>query len=130
MVVVHEHWKSENISRANLCLSAQIIQETWKTDPTISGYLMIGLARFLDANDEINSSFDIDEIINKFRKFVLVNPPRKQEDLTRRRLNSKQSGSIAYYIAIQVMEMAGQDLKELVGYLKLDSDDINVIDAK
>lgn len=130
MTVVHDMWKNENISRANLCLSAHIIQETWKTDPTISGYLMIGLARFLDANDEINSSFDIDEIVDKFRKFVLVNPPRKQEDLTRRRLNSKQSGSIAYYIAIQVMEMSGQDLKELVGHLNLDSDDINVIDAK
>lgn len=130
MVVVHEHWKTEKISRVNLCLSTQIIRETWVNDPTISGYLVVGLGAFLDANEEIDGSYDVDEIFDKFRKFVHVNPPRKQEDLTKRRLNSKQSGSIAYYIAVQVMGMKGQSLKDLVAQLKLDSDDIDVIDAK
>lgn len=130
MVVVHDHWKNESISHDNLSLSANIIQNVWKTDPTISGYLMVGLGDFLDANDEINGSYDLDEIIDKFRKYVMVNPPRTQSDLTKRRLNSKQSSSIAYYIAVQVMEMEGDTLKELVSNLNLDSDDIGVIDAE
>lgn len=128
MIHVHKRWTNESLSRENLILSSQIIQNVWKTTPNVSGYLMCGLAHFLDANEEIIGSFATDEIIEKMREYVHINPTRKQRDLTNRRLHSKSSQSIAYYIAKNVMEMSGTKLKSFVDYLELESDDIDMID--
>lgn len=129
MVVVQEKWNSKNFSRENLILSSHIIQKVWKTAPTVSGYLMVGLAHFLDANEEIDESFDVDGIIDKFHTYVDDNPPPCQADLTNRRLSSKQSESIAYYIAIKVMGMKGSQLNDLVFQLNLGADHIGIIDV-
>jgi hypothetical protein len=126
---IYDRWKNESITHENMILSSNLIQSVWKNDPTISGYLMSGLAKFLDANDEIDGSYDIQEIVEKLRKFVNTNPMKQQNELTNRRLNSAASQSVAYCFATQVMEMTGENLKNLVSYLKLDTNDLDLIES-
>ena len=98
-------------------------------DPLVSGYLLCGIAALLDANNA-TVSYDEEEIEKDFKKFMSVNPPRKQTDLTRYRLSSKSDQSIAYYVAKNVICMNNDDLEEIRVELGLDSDDVEVIDSQ
>mgnify|MGYP003348163724 FL=1 len=109
--------------------ASSIIQNVWLNDPLVSGYLLCGIAAFLDANDA-TVSYDDETIKKAIYKFMDVNPPRKQTDLTRYRLSSKSDESIAYYIAKNVINMPKDDLEEMRIELGLDSEDVEVIDSQ
>ena len=128
MVLVKSCWSNQHITESSLITSSRIIQKSWKTDPLVSGYLMCGLGKFLDVNSELDEPFDIDEILSAFQDFINVKPPRKQEELTTRRLNKAPNESIAYTIAIHVLNMKGQQLKQFIGNINLDEDEIDLIE--
>jgi hypothetical protein len=121
-------WKNHHISYDNLIAASEIIQSTWSSDPTVSGYLLCGLGKFLDINDELDYSIDLEEIQNKFHDYVNVNPPKKQDSLTGRRLNKSPNTSIAYYIALYVMEMEGEILEQFVPLLGMDDDELEMVE--
>lgn len=120
-------WKNSHITHDNLIEASRIIQTTWPSDPVVSGYLLCGLAKFLDINDEIDYSIDLEEIQEKFHLYVNVNPPKKQESLTSRRLNKAPNTSIAYYIALYVMNMDNSTLSQFVPYLDMDNDELELV---
>lgn len=120
-------WKNSHITHDNLIEASKIIQATWPSDPVVSGYLLCGLAKFLDINDEIDYSIDLEEIQEKFHLYVNVNPPKKQESLTSRRLNKSPNTSIAYYIALYVMNMDNYSLSQFVPYLDMDNDELELV---
>lgn len=127
-VAVENAWKFRNISTQNMITASSIIQNVWLNDPLVSGYLLCGIASFLDANDA-TVSYDDETIKESFYKFMNVSPPRKQTDLTRYRLSSKSDPSIAYYIAKNVIGMNKDDLEQIRVELDLDSDDVEIIDS-
>lgn len=129
MAKVEKTWKHDHISSKNLINSSKIIQTAWPTDPQVSGYLLCGLGKFLDANSATNEPLAVSEVQDYFHDFINVNPPRKQKDLTGRRLNKAPNDSIAYCIATQVVGMKGKQLKDFIDQLNLDDDDIDVIDS-
>lgn len=128
-VAVETAWKFGHRTPQSMITASSIIQDVWKTDPAISGYLLCGVAAFLDAN-ESTVCYDEETIIDAFRKFINVVPTRKQSDLTRHRLTTKTDESIAYYIAKNVIEMKAKELKQLCDELNLDSDDLEIIDSQ
>jgi hypothetical protein len=126
---VNTAWKNNHVSHDNLIAASKIIQNTWPSDVNVSGYLLCGLGMFLDINDELDYSFDSEDIQESFHHYVNVNPPRKQDSLTSRRLNKKPSGSIAYVIASYVMNMDDNYKKAFIKHLNLDNEDIGVIET-
>jgi hypothetical protein len=128
MVLVKSCWTNQHITETSLITSSRIIQKSWKTDPLVSGYLMCGLGKFLDVNSELDEPFDLDEILSAFQDFINVKPPRKQEELTTRRLNKAPNESIAYTIATNVLNMKGQQLKQFIDNVNLDEAEIDLIE--
>ena len=128
-VAIETAWKFGHRSPQSMIIASSIIQNTWMNDPLVSGYLLCGIAALLDANNA-TVSYDEEEIEKDFKKFMSVNPPRKQTDLTRYRLSSKSDQSIAYYVAKNVICMNNDDLEEIRVELGLDSDDVEVIDSQ
>lgn len=125
-VAIENAWKFNHRSYQNMVKASYIVQNTWKTDPLVSGYLLCGIAAFLDANEN-TLGYDEETIEKKFTEFMDVNPPRKQNDLTKYRLSSKSDESIAYYIAKNVIGMKKKELEEMRDELGLDDDDVEVI---
>jgi hypothetical protein len=121
-------WKNNHITQDNLIVASSIIQATWPTDPIISGYLLCGLGKFLDINDEIDCSIDLETIQEYFHEYVNVNPPKKQDSLTGRRLNKSPNTSIAYYIALYVIGMEGKTLSQFIPLLDMDDDELEMIE--
>lgn len=121
-------WKNHHINHDNLIEASKIIQKTWPSDPNVSGYLLCGLGKFLDINDEIDYSIDLDEIQEKFHTYVNVNPPKKQDSLTGRRLNKSPNASIAYYIALYVIGMEKKVLDQFIPLLNMDADELGMIE--
>lgn len=121
-------WKNEHVSHENLILSSSIIQSAWPKDTVISSYLLCGLGKFLDINEQMNKSFDEEDILQAFKDFINVKPPRKQEELTGRRLNKAPNDSIAYFIAKHVLAEDEKYMKEFLSKSKLKSDDTDVLD--
>ena len=128
MVQFFTCWKFNHIKSKNLINASKIIRNTWKTAPLISGYLLCGLGKFLDVNEEINSSNGLDDIQEAFYDFVNTKPPMKQDVLTGRRLNKSPNESIAYCIATLVLGLEGNELKEIASLLNLDKQDIELIE--
>jgi hypothetical protein len=128
MTQVQKCWKNSSITHKNLILSSKILRKTWNNDPTMSGYLLTGLGKFLDANENMDAPFDEQQIQELFSKYVNIKPPRKQRELTGRRLNKNPNASIAYCIATQVIGLEGESLVELLELLDLDKIDVNQID--
>jgi hypothetical protein len=121
-------WKNNHISHDNLIVASDIIQSTWPSDPTVSGYLLCGLGKFLDINDEIDYSIDSETIQECFHEYVNVNPPKKQDSLTGRRLNKSPNTSIAYYIALYVIGMDDETLGQFVPLLGMDNDELEMVE--
>ena len=121
-------WKHEHVSHDNLILSSNIIQNAWVKDTVISSYLLCGLGKFLDINEHMNKSFDEEYILKHFKNFINVRPPRKQEELTGRRLNKAPNDSIAYCIAKHVLGEDENYMQEFLNNSKLKHDDVDVLD--
>lgn len=127
-VQLNTAWKNNHIDHDNLIEASKIIQKTWPADPNVSGYLLCGLGKFLDINDEIDYSIDLDEIQEKFHRYVNVNPPKKQDSLTGRRLNKSPNASIAYYIALYVIGMEKKVMDQFIPLLNMDADELGMIE--
>lgn len=127
-VQLHNVWRNNHISHDNLIEASRIIQNTWPTTPNVSGYLLCGIGKFLDINDEIDYSIDLEEIKEKFHDYVNTNPPKNQDSLTSRRLNKSPNTSIAYYIALYVMNMSGDTLSQFIPLLNMDSDELELVE--
>lgn len=121
-------WKNNHISTDNLIIASEIIQSTWPSDPNVSGYLLCGLAKFLDINDEIDYALDIEDIQEKFHEYVNVNPPKKQDSLTGRRLNKSPNTSIAYYISLYVLQLDDKTLAQVIPLLNMEAEDMELIE--
>jgi hypothetical protein len=121
-------WRLQHVSHDNLIISSQILQSAWPKDSVISSYLLCGLGKFLDINEEMDKSFDEEFILKSFKDFINVKPPRKQEELTGRRLNKAPNDSIAYCIAKHVMNEDNTYIKEFLSKSKLKLDDTDVLD--
>ena len=128
-VAVETAWKFGHRTEQSMITASSIIQNVWNNDSLVSGYLLCGIAAFLDAN-AATVSYDDGTIKDSIYDFMNVNPPRKQTDLTRYRLSSKSDESIAYYIAKNVINMPKDDLEEMRIELGLDSEDVEVIDSQ
>lgn len=128
IVQVWNTWKHNHVSHDNLIVSSEIIQNAWPKDAVVSSYLLCGLGKFLDINEQMNKSFDEDYILESFKKFINVRPPRKQEELTGRRLNKAPNDSIAYCIAKHVMMEDEKYMKDFLNNSKLKVDDTDVLD--
>ena len=57
-----------------------------------------------------------------------VNPPKKQDSLTGRRLNKAPNTSIAYYIALYVIGMDDETLGQFVPLLGMDNDELEMVE--
>jgi hypothetical protein len=121
-------WKNSHVTHDNLINASTIIQKTWPSDPVVSGYLLCGLGKFLDINDEIDYCIELEEVQEKFHEYVNVNPPKKQDSLTGRRLNKSPNTSIAYYIALYVIGMDDVTLGQFVPLLGMDNDELEMVE--
>jgi hypothetical protein len=127
-VQLKDCWKNKKIQHHNIIDASRIIQNTWSNDPNVSGYLLCGLGKFLDINEEVDESISLEEIQELFHTYVNVNPPKKQDSLTNRRLNKKANESIAYCIAVYVMNLKNKQLKAYSSLLNLDDDDVELLE--
>jgi hypothetical protein len=123
-------WKNTKIQHHNIIDASKVIQNTWLNDPTVSGYLLCGLGKFLDINDEVDESISLDVIQEAFQEYINTNPPKKQDSLTGRRLNKIPNESIAYCIAVYVMNLEGKQLKAYSSLLELDDDVVDLIEEQ
>lgn len=129
MAHTYAKWDNESVTESSLILASYIIQNAWKSDPQVSGYLLCGLAKLLDVNKDLDNPFEEDDILECFQDYINTKPPRKQSDLTGRRLSKAPDDSVAYCIATQVLNFSGSQVKEMMAHLKLDNNDIDVIDS-
>lgn len=126
-VQTHTSWVSGWVSPESLIESSRIIQQTWEESPTISGYLLCGLALFLDVNEGIDNSYSIEEIEEYFADFVDTVPKRKQEVLIKNRISGMANQSVALTIADTVMGMRGSNLTKFANELELDKEQVSLI---
>jgi len=129
MAHTYAKWNNESVTESSLILASSIIQNAWKTDPQVSGYLLCGLAKLIDVNKELDNPYEEDDILESFQDYINTKPPRKQSDLTGRRLAKAPDDSVAYCIATQVLNFNVDQVKEMMAHLKLDNNDIDVIES-
>ena len=127
-VQTYSSWKNW-IDEENMILSSKIIQTVWPNDGTVSGYLLCGLGKFLDANAIIDHAYSEEEIIEFFDNYVNLVPPKKQDSLTKHRLSGLANESIAYSIATNVFKMNKKQLKNFVDALGLDDFNAEMLDS-
>lgn len=126
-VAIEKSWLSKVYSDQNLIDASSLIQNVWPVDPTVSGYLMCGVACFLKANEE-TVGIDSDTIFESFAEYIDQRPPVTQKDLTKHRLaGGKSDASIAYIIAKNVMGLDKKHLDQFTAYLELDTTDTSMI---
>jgi len=105
----------------NFIIAASIIRRVYPTG-VVSGYFLTGLYELLKHNDDCDSSYDEEEIIDAFKTYAVTHP--KQTDVIRGRLAGNAKGSIAYLIARRVLK----DTNGLVNSLNLNGDDVTLMD--
>jgi hypothetical protein len=128
IVQLDKTWKNKHVSEQNLIEASRLIQCSWPKDSVISSYLLCGLGKFLDINEEMDKSFDLEYIEHCFKNFINIKPPRKQDSLTTRRLNKAPNDSIAYFIAKNVMCEDDKYISEFISKSKLKDYDMDVLD--
>jgi len=128
-VQVHSSWNNGWVTEDNLILSSSIIQKTWNDSPSLSGYLLCGLGLFLDVNEYLDNSYEIEEVIDSFAEYINLIPPNKQESLIKNRLSGLANQSIAYSIASKVMKMNRKHLNDFVSNLNLAKEDVEVLNS-
>ena len=111
--------------------SSRMIRKVWSSPPNVTVYLLCGLSKFLEINDELDDAKDYSQIEDDLIKHVSLKPTKTQGDFTKSRLNAKPIESIAYYIAKNVIDSNGNK-KEYVGKvidkLNLTDDDIDTVE--
>jgi len=109
--------------------ASNLIQKIWSDEPNVSVYLLCGLAKFLELNEELDNAKSDDELEDDFYDFVNKdkNKKIKQAGFTSSRLNSKPIESVAYFIAKNVVTLNGNKDK-FIGLLKLSDDEIDNIE--
>ncbi len=107
--------------------SSDILQKVYPNESVMSGYLLCGLSKFLEINDEFDNAKSDEQILNDLKDFVNSKPKKKQTDFTKSRLNSKPLESIAYFIVKNAVKLNGNTSK-FVSLLNLDNDEIDTIE--
>tara|TARA_A100001035_G_C27731600_1_gene477016 strand:- start:72 stop:1088 length:1017 start_codon:yes stop_codon:yes gene_type:complete len=109
--------------------ASNLIQEIWSDEPNVSVYLLVGLAKFLELNEELDNAKSDDELEDDFYDYVNKDKDKKikQTGFTSSRLNSKPIESVAYFIAKNVVKLNGNKDK-FIGMLKLSDDEIDNIE--
>lgn len=107
--------------------SSEILQKIYPNESVMSGYLLCGLSKFLEINDEFDNAKSDEQILNDLKDFVNSKPRKKQTDFTSARLNSKPLESIAYFIVKNAVKLNGNTNK-FVSLLNLNSDEIDTIE--
>jgi hypothetical protein len=115
--------KTNALEEKEIVTASQIIQNVYPRETNVSVYLLVGLAWMLRVNEDVDSSYDEEEIIEAFQHYVQTQP--KQTSLTRNRINQKQRESVAYAIAKNVL----RDNNGLIANVGLDSDDVDTMEA-
>lgn len=106
---------------------SDIIQTIWSDESNVSVYLLCGMAKFLQINDEFDNAKNEEQILNDLKDYVNIKPKKKQTDFTSSRLNSKPIESVAYFIAKNVVKLNGNKDK-FVSMLNLTNDEIDNIE--
>lgn len=94
--------------------ASEIIQEVYPKE-VVSGYLLSGLSYLLQLNEDVDSSYSDEEIMEAFKIFAKVR--KTQSVITKPRANNNARKSIAYIIARRVLEDNNGLVDELVNDL-------------
>jgi len=118
---------NRKIQEEYVITSSDILQKVYPNESVMSGYLLCGLSKFLEINDEFDNAKSDEQILNDLKDFVNSKPKKKQTDFTKARLNSKPLESIAYFIVKNAVKLNGNTSK-FVSLLNLDNDEIDTIE--
>jgi hypothetical protein len=118
---------NRKIQEEYVITSSEILQKIYPNESVMSGYLLCGLSKFLEINDEFDNAKSDEQILNDLKDFVNSKPRKKQTDFTSARLNSKPLESIAYFIVKNAVKLNGNTNK-FVSLLNLDNDEIDTIE--
>lgn len=118
---------NRKIQEEYVITSSEILQKVYPNESVMSGYLLCGLSKFLEINDEFDNAKSDEQILNDLKDFVNSKPKKKQTDFTKSRLNSKPLESIAYWIVKNAVKLNGNTNK-FVSLLNLDNDEIDTIE--
>lgn len=118
---------NRKIQEEYVITSSEILQKVYPNESVMSGYLLCGLAKFLEINDEFDNAKSDEQILNDLKDFVNLKPRKKQTDFTKARLNSKPLESIAYFIVKNAVKLNGNTNK-FISLLSLDNDEIDTIE--
>lgn len=116
------YFRKDGIAEEYFIESSSIIQEVYDREPTVSGYLLTGLSYLLMKNEDVDHSYDREEILESLKKYKKVNP--KQSDLIKGRLAGNARASIAYLITRRALN----DNNGLLSSFGLDNETMEVID--
>lgn len=117
--------------------SSKSIQDAWKNETTLSGYLVCGLAKFFDVLNMTDDSdsylfskaedYDIPEdIVPKLKEYALTN---NQISLIKNRLHGKAIETVAYNIAKKVMKFDQTILSEFADLLGFEDEQIQTLNV-
>lgn len=120
--VKNNYFRKDGIPEEYFIESSRIIQKVYYKEPTVSGYLLTGLAYLLMKNEDVDHSYSIDEIIESLVNFKRTNP--KQTNLIKGRLAGNARASIAYLITRRALN----DNNGLLNSIGLDDETMEIID--
>tara|TARA_B100000925_G_C21960187_1_gene453035 strand:+ start:132 stop:1160 length:1029 start_codon:yes stop_codon:yes gene_type:complete len=125
----NSHSKNNRVKESYVVSASNMIQEVWYDEPQVSVYLLCGLAKLLQYNDEVLiHSNDYNELKEKMRDVVHIIPKKRQTEFTDSRLNSKPIQSIAYILAKNIFgEMISAS--EFIQHINISEDDIDNIES-
>ena len=104
-------WKSGSVSDNYFISASSIIQNTFKDEGNVSGYLLVSLAYLLTINDEIDNSWLEADIEQAFKDWYKTQDHNSQKDITRDGKTEKKW--IAYIIAKRVLNDTNGLLREI-----------------
>jgi hypothetical protein len=116
------YFRKDGIPEEYFIESSRIIQKVYDREPTVSGYLLTGLAYLLMKNEDVDHSYSIDEIVESLVNFKRTNP--KQTNLIKGRLAGNARASIAYLITRRALN----DNNGLLNSIGLDDETMEIID--
>ena len=115
-------FRQDRIPEEYFIESSHIIQQVYDREPTVSGYLLTGLAYLLMKNEDVDRSYSTEEIMDHLLDFKRTNP--KQSDLIQGRLAGNARASIAYLITKRALN----DNNGLLNSIGLDNETMDMID--
>jgi len=91
----------DKISHDNFITSSRILREAFPADTVIGGYLFVSLANLLDLNENVDSSWDEEAILEKFKNWIQTQNKCRQTDITKDGFRVKDV--ITYLIASRIL---------------------------